>query len=231
MADIFAQHSQSMWPALPQYRHNLFLKRYSRSSLVSLPLLFLGRDEEALTTMLSSLVRIALPDVICLDGVHGELLYMFHGTCSHHTWSKSLAFSTRVARVVGNGEMPISFPNRAPGIACWNAYICVASFAPLHVAWVDHSWYQSLKVLLPIFRVYIRFVASKAICAGMKWSRKFVLKSAQAPKVTAPPPTGFKAAFCLSWAHWPAGVPTLKYVRAVEIFLSSVSKIRMFRWK
>ena len=74
---------------------------------------------------------------------------------------------------------------------------------------------------MPILDVYILLVASNLECAGINCFLKAVLKSAQFPKSTG---VKTKAAFCLSRAHSPAAVLSLKYVRAEETFLLSVGK-------
>lgn len=132
------------------------------------------------------------------------------------TWSNSLALSTKSSRVVGWGDTPIIFWCNGCGSAFLKANILVSSFAPDLEAWVDHSWYHSLKGRLPILDVYMALVASSFVCAGMKCFLKSARKVTHVPKLI-----GFaaKAVFCLSWAHSPAGVPSLKYVSAEETFL------------
>ena len=75
--------------------------------------------------------------------------------------------------------------------------------------------------------VCIFCVDSRMDSAGIKWSEKAFLKTAQVPKST--PPAAAKAVFCRSRAHSAALVPALKYVRVVIIFLCSVSKILVFK--
>ena len=74
---------------------------------------------------------------------------------------------------------------------------------------------------MPILDVYILLVASNLECAGINCFSMVFLKSAQFPKSTG---VRARAAFCLSRAHSPAAVLSLKYVRAEETFLLSVRK-------
>ncbi len=86
---------------------------------------------------------------------------------------------------------------------------------------MDQSWYHSLKGLPPILDVYIALVASNAECAGIKCFLKPSLNVAHVPKDTG---VWSRAFFCKSWAHSPADVPILKYVKADDIFFPSVLK-------
>jgi hypothetical protein len=107
-----------------------------------------------------------------------------------------------------------------------NANIRVFSLTLARSACVDHSWYQELNLRVPIFKLYMIFVDSNCDCVGMKCFSNTVLKSAHVPKSTR---VAAMAVFCLSHAHSPAGVPILKKVRAVAIFLfSSVNRV-LFR--
>ena len=74
---------------------------------------------------------------------------------------------------------------------------------------------------MPVLDVYILLVASNFECAGINCFLKVVLKSTQFPKSTG---VKARATFCLSHAHSPAVVLSLKYVRAEETFLLSVGK-------
>ncbi len=132
--------------------------------------------------------------------------------------SNSLAFSARPSSVVGCGDTPIIFWCNAWGSAFLKANILVSLFAPEQEAYVDHSWYHSLKGRPPIFDVYMALVASNLVYCGIKCFLKAALKSAQVPKFIG---VAAKAVFCLSWAHSPAVVPILKYVRAEDIFFCS----------
>ena len=80
-------------------------------------------------------------------------------------------------------------------------------------------WYQSLKWCVPILDVDIVLVASNFECAGMNCFSKAILQSAQLLKSTG---VKARATFCLSRAHLPAGVLSLKYVKAEETFLPSL---------
>ena len=74
---------------------------------------------------------------------------------------------------------------------------------------------------MPILDVYILLVASNFECVGINCFSKVVLKSAQFPKSTG---VKARATFCLSHAHSPAAVLSLKYVRVEETFLLSARK-------
>ena len=109
---------------------------------------------------------------------------------------------------------------------CRKANIFVTLLAPARSAWVDHSPYQSAKRRVPIFMVCIFCAEMSSRSMGMKCDLKSALKRVQVPKSGVKRPRAF---FCLSFAHSPAGVPILKWVRAAATFLLSEGKRSWFR--
>ena len=142
------------------------------------------------------------------------------------TWSRALAFSTRSFKVFGCGCIAIIFSWSAIGMFFLKANIFVFSSTPDREAWVDHSWYQLLNILPPIRRLCMAWTACNWDCVGTKWVSYPFLKSCHDPKSIR---FAVNATFCLSRAHSLAGVPTLKYVRVVAIFLLSSANMPLLR--
>ena len=82
------------------------------------------------------------------------------------------------------------------------------------------------KMGMPILDVYILLVASNLECTEMNCFSKAALKSSHVLKSTG---VKARAAFCLSCAHSPAAVLSLKYVRAEETFFPSFVKASALR--
>src|SRR5450631_1741486 len=95
-------------------------------------------------------------------------------------------------------------------------YIFVSSFAPERLAWVDHSWYHSENDLLFILSVCRSWVERSLALTGMKWALKASWKASHMPKSGG---MCASAVCCLSLAHSPVEVPSLKWVRAEAICL------------
>src|SRR5712671_5255721 len=96
-------------------------------------------------------------------------------------WLNSLAFSTRSGNVAGRGEIPSNLVCRDWFSILRNAYILVLSSTFARLAWVDHSWYHSLKGRFPWRNECIILPASRADSAGMKCAAKSFLKDLHDP--------------------------------------------------
>jgi len=93
----------------------------------------------------------------------------------------SLAFSTRSSNIAGRGKIPSNLVCRDWFSILWNAYILVLSLTFAWLAWVDHSWYHSLKGRFPWHNECIILPASRADLAGIKCVVKSFLKDLYDP--------------------------------------------------
>ena len=121
--NLLRWHSHAMWPGLPHYKQNLFLKCWSFSSLES----FSNFWVTAFTWVLSSSVVaewfLNPPWCLLVLPVKAVLLY------NHHIQSNSLAFSTRSSSVISWGDTPSIFWCKAWG----STFLMVHSDSQSHI--------------------------------------------------------------------------------------------------
>jgi|SRR5712671_3413369 len=141
-------------------------------------------------------------------------------------WSNSLAFSTRSGNVASRGEILSNLVCRDWFSILQNVYILVLSSTLAQLAWVDHSWYHSLKGQFPWCNECIILPASRVDSAGIKYVVKSFLKDLHDPQFTIIWSSAFLAQL---WAQSLAGVPSLKWVRAAATFFPSSGKTESFR--